>query len=124
MEQLTAARQIFTEHKARPELARTLLELGQLYHQYQDFEGAYAHLRDALRLFQKLEDEPGQAATQEALGNLLLQVGRVTEAGAYLHAARHYYATQQQEQRLQEVDELLEIVHEAQEQLRVLETTP
>jgi tetratricopeptide (TPR) repeat protein len=58
LERLTEARRIFTEHKARPELARTLLELGQLYHDYQEFDDAYAHLKDALRLFKQLAHYP------------------------------------------------------------------
>jgi len=43
IEQLEQAREAFSRRKARPELAHTLLELGQLYHQYQDFESAYLY---------------------------------------------------------------------------------
>jgi tetratricopeptide (TPR) repeat protein len=117
MEQLIAARQVFTEHKARPELARTLLELGQLHHEYLEFEDAYTHLKDAFRLFQRLEYRPGLAATQEALGNLLLQAGRLAEATDLLQAARQNYLNLQHEKRAQEVDELLEIAAEAKREL-------
>ncbi|RLC86724.1 MAG: hypothetical protein DRI79_09630 [Chloroflexi bacterium] len=110
---LEQARETFTRHKARPELAHALLELGQLYHQRQDFESAYIYLKDALRLFRRLNDTDGIAMTQEALGSLALQTARPTEAIASLQEARRGYAALRRSERVRAVDDLLHIAHQA-----------
>ena len=113
IEQLEQAREAFSRRKARPELAHTLLELGQLYHQYQDFESAYLYLKDALRLFRRLEDADGIAVTQEALGNLALQTARPAEAIASLQEARQSYVALKRRERIRAVDELLRLAHQS-----------
>jgi len=113
IEQLEQAREAFSRRKARPELAHTLLELGQLYHQYQDFESAYLYLKDALRLFRRLEDADGIAVTQEALGNLALQTARPAEAIASLQEARQSYVALKRRERIRAVDQLLRLAHQS-----------
>jgi len=110
---LEQARETFSRHKARPELAHALLELGQLYQQRQDFESAYIYLKDALRLFQRLKDADGIAVTQEALGSLALQTARPAEAIASLKEARRGYAALRRSERIRAVDDLLRIAHQA-----------
>ena len=110
---LEQARESFSHHKARPELAHALLELGQLYHQRQDLEFARIYLKDALRLFRRLNDADGIAVAQEALGNLALQTNRPTEAIVSLREARQGYATLQRRDRVRAVDDLLRIAHQA-----------
>ncbi|MDQ7030288.1 MAG: hypothetical protein Q9O62_11175 [Ardenticatenia bacterium] len=66
----------FTLSKDWAGLARTLLELGQLYGQMRDFELADICLKDALRLFRRLQDKERAAMALEALGNLALQTAR------------------------------------------------
>jgi len=110
---LEQAREIFSRHKARPELARALLELGQLYHLTQDFESAHLYLKDALRLFQRLGDTDGTAVTQEALGSLALQTARPSEAIASLREARQGYTVLRRDERIQAVDELLRMADQA-----------
>ncbi|MCK4314622.1 MAG: tetratricopeptide repeat protein [Anaerolineae bacterium] len=110
---LEQARETFSHHKARPELANALLELGRLYHQRQDFESAYIYLKDALRLFRRLEDTDGIAVAQEALGSLALQTARLPEAVASLQEARQGYATLRRSERIRAVDDLLRIAHQA-----------
>ncbi len=110
---LEQARETFSRHKTRPELAHALLELGRLYHQRQDFESAYIYLKDALRLFRRLEDTDGIAVAQEALGSLALQTARLPEAVASLQEARQGYATLRRSERIRAVDDLLRIAHQA-----------
>jgi len=110
---LEQARESFSYHKARPELAHALLELGQLYHQRQDLESARIYLKDALRLFRRLNDADGIAVAQEALGNFALQTNRPTEAIVSLREARQGYATLQRSERVRAVDDLLRIAHQA-----------
>jgi tetratricopeptide (TPR) repeat protein len=110
---LEQARETFSRRKARPELAHALLELGQLYHQYQDFESAYLYLKDALRLFRRLEDADGIAVTQEALGNLALQTARPAEALASLQEARQGYVALKRRKRIRAVDELLRLARQS-----------
>ena len=113
IEILEQVRETFSRYKARPELAYTLLELGQLYHQRQDFESAYIYLKDALRLFRRLKDADGIAVTQEALGSLALQTARLPEAIASLQEARQGYLILRRSERVQAVDNLLQIAHQA-----------
>ena len=113
IEQLEQSREAFSRRKARPELAHALLELGQLYHQYQDFESAYLYLKDALRLFRRLEDADGIAVTQEALGNLALQTARPAEALASLQEARQGYVALKRRKRIRAVDELLRLARQS-----------
>ena len=110
---LEQARETFSRHKTRPELAHALLELGRLYHQRQDFESAYIYLKDALRLFRRLKDTDGIAVTQEALGSLALQTARLPEAVASLQEARQGYTTLRRSERVRAVDDLLRIAHQA-----------
>ncbi len=110
---LEQARETFSRHKARPELAHTLLELGQLYHQRQDFESAYVYLKDALRLFRRLNDTDGIAVAQEALGSLALLTGRPSKAIDSLQEARQGYAALRRTERIRAVDDLLHIAHQA-----------
>jgi tetratricopeptide (TPR) repeat protein len=110
---LEQARETFSRHKARPELAHALLELGQLYRQRQDFESAYIYLKDALRLFRRLNDTDSIAVTQEALGSLALLTARPSEAIDSLHEARRGYVALQRDERVQAVDDLLRIAHQA-----------
>jgi tetratricopeptide (TPR) repeat protein len=110
---LEQARQTFTRHKTRPELAHTLLELGQLYGQMRDFESANIYLKDALRLFRRLGDTDGIAVTQEALGNLALQTARPAEAIEVLEKARQGYEALERRERVREVDELLGMARQA-----------
>jgi tetratricopeptide (TPR) repeat protein len=110
---LEQARETFSQHKTRPELASTLLELGQLYHMTHDFESAHLYLKDALRLFRRLQDTDGVAVTQEALGNLALQTAHPSEAIVSLQEARQGYVALQRDERIQAIDELLRIANKA-----------
>ncbi len=110
---LEQARETFSQHKTRPELASTLLELGQIYHMTRDFESAHLYLKDALRLFRRLQDTDGIAVTQEALGNLALQTAHPSEAVVSLQEARQGYVALQRDDRIRAIDELLLIAHQA-----------
>jgi len=113
IELLEQARETFSRRKVRPELASTLLELGQLYQATQDFESAYVYLKDAWRLFRRMNDLNGIAVTQEALGSLALQTARPAEAIAALQEARQGYTALRRPDRIREVDDLLHIAHQA-----------
>lgn len=121
---LEQAREIFSRHKARPELAHTLLELGQLYQLTQDFESADTYLKDALRLFRRMNDADGIAVTQEALGNLALQTARPKEAIVSLKEARRGYTTLGRKDRVHAVDELLHIAQQARQPVMGRGATP
>lgn len=90
-----------------------MLELGHLYSQSQDFESAQIYLKDALRLFRRLEDANGIAVAQEALGNLALQTARPQEALDFLQEARERYLVLKQNDRVQAVDDLMDLAHQA-----------
>ncbi len=80
---LEQLRDVLSRHKSRPRLSWTLFELGQLYCLIHDFESAYIYLKDALRLFRRMDNVDGIAITQEALGNLALQTARPADAVAF-----------------------------------------
>jgi len=121
---LEQARETFTRHKTRPELAHTLLELGQLYGQMRDFESANIYLKDALRLFRRLGDADGMAVAQEALGNLALRTARPSEAIEVLEKARQGYETLDRRERVREVDELLDMARQARQAVERIGVTP
>jgi tetratricopeptide (TPR) repeat protein len=110
---LEQSRETFSQHKTRPELASSLLELGQLYHMTGDLDSAHLYLKDALRLFRRLQDTDGIAVTQEALGNLALQTAHPSEAIVSLQEARQGYVALRRDERIQAIDDLLHIAHQA-----------
>jgi tetratricopeptide (TPR) repeat protein len=110
---LEQARAAFSHHKFRPGLSWTLFELGQLYCLTHDFESAYIYLKDALRLFRRIDNADGIAITQEALGNLALQTARPADAVAFFKEAQRGYAATQRRERIRIVDDLLQIAQQA-----------
>jgi len=110
---LEQTRVAFSRHKFRPGLSWALFELGQLYCRTHDFESAYIYLKDALRLFRRLDNVDGIAITQEALGSLALQTARPADAIALFEEAQRGYAATQRHERIRIVDDLLQIAQEA-----------
>jgi len=121
---LEQAREVFSRHKARPELAHALLELGQLYYQTEDFESAYVYLKDALRLFRRLGDTDSIAVTQEALGSMELQAAHPSEAIVSLQEARQGYVALRRDERIRAVDDLLRMADRARQVAERMGVTP
>lgn len=102
--------------EARPDLtlrARTLLELGRLYHKELHLSKARLHLKGALGIFQHLEDETYVADTLAALGNVELQSGFFGPACKHLQQARDYYQICDATDLVAEINELLNLAAQA-----------
>ncbi|NER39108.1 MAG: SEL1-like repeat protein [Oscillatoria sp. SIO1A7] len=91
-------------------LALAFFELARLYHNIHRLEKARLYYKDTLRLFRRLEDRESVADVAVALGNLELQIGRFEQAKERLEEVRKYYEAKDRQDRLEEIDRLLELL--------------
>ena len=91
-------------------LALAFFELARLYHSIHRLEKARLYYKDTLRLFRRLEDRESVADVAVALGNLELQIGRFEQAKERLEEVRNYYEAKDRQDRLEEIDRLLELL--------------
>ncbi len=72
-------------------LAEVMFELAQCLHHVGQLEQAKILLKDTVRLYQRLDKLPQIAAATGALGNLELQMGKLTNARLHLQQALDFY---------------------------------
>lgn len=73
------------------------------------------YYRDARRLYQHIGKEPGIAACHTGLGRLMLRLGFVDDALAELNQASEIYTQLENQERLEEVQEVIALVKEVKE---------
>jgi tetratricopeptide (TPR) repeat protein len=96
-----------------PTLALTFFDLARLYHLTGRLEQSRLYFKDSLRLFRRLQDPEKIAAATLSLGNLEMQIGKIPQALTHLKEAETYYQSQNNSDRLQEINYLLQILQAA-----------
>ena len=113
IENLKICEQISLELNDISSLALTLYDLARLYHLTGRLEQSRLYFKDSLRLFRRLQDPEKIAAATLALGNLEMQIGKISQALTHLKEAETYYQSQNNSDRLQEINYLLQILQAA-----------
>ncbi|MGK7962884.1 tetratricopeptide repeat protein [Crocosphaera sp.] len=107
---LETCSQTYRNSKNVPHLAPILFELARVYHRRSLLEKARLNFKDSLRLFRRLKDEENTYSVMVALSNLEIQTGKVKQAYDHLKEAQTYYQTHPDSQRLEEINNLLNIL--------------
>ena len=113
IENLQVSEQISQTLNDIPNLALSLFDLARLYHLTGKLEEARLYFKDSLRLFRRLQDPEKSAVATLALGNLEMQIGKIPQALIHLREAENYYQTQDNSERLAEINYLLQILQVA-----------
>ena len=91
-EHLQAAyQQLSKNHSDTDLLARTMFELARCFHKTGALGQAKMYFKDAMRLYQRLEQTTQVAAVTSELGNLELQMGQIDDARIHLQTALEFY---------------------------------
>ncbi len=84
--------------------ANALFQIGRAHESLTDWDNARLYYRDALRLYEHLNDQPGIAKSQAGLGSVLVSQGHITKGMAALIQAREHYQQLQRPDQAAEVD--------------------
>lgn len=95
--------------------AGTIYHIGRVHQLLSNFDEARTRYRDALRLYERTENEEGIAACKAGLGSLAIQQGMIDEGMRLLEEARQYYEEEGEDERVTEIDEILNVVEGARE---------
>jgi tetratricopeptide (TPR) repeat protein len=91
-------------------LAEVMFELAQCLHHIGQLEQAKILLKDTVRLYQRLEKLPQIAAATGALGNLEMQMGKLTNAHLHLQQALDLYESLGRQKNVEAIQRLQEYV--------------
>ncbi len=91
-----------------PAHASALYQAGRAQELLSNIETAGVYYRDALRLYQHLDDQSGIARTRERLGSLLVGQGYLEPGIEHLKAAQQLYRELDQPEQAANLDELLQ----------------
>jgi tetratricopeptide (TPR) repeat protein len=72
-------------------LAQTMFNMARCFHQTGSLDQAKIYFKDAIRIYQRLEQPTEVAAATSALGNLELQMGLTQDAQQHLQTALEFY---------------------------------
>lgn len=72
-------------------LAQTMFDMARCFHQTGCLDQAKIYFKDAIRIYQRLEQPAEVAAATSALGNLELQMGLTQDAQEHLQTALEFY---------------------------------
>jgi tetratricopeptide (TPR) repeat protein len=72
-------------------LAQTMFDMARCFHQTGCLDQAKIYFKDAIRIYQRLEQPTEVAAATSALGNLELQMGLTQDAQEHLQTALEFY---------------------------------
>ncbi|MBI4672835.1 MAG: tetratricopeptide repeat protein [Chloroflexi bacterium] len=97
--------------------ADTIYQIARTHHLLGNLDKARIHYRDAMRLYQRIKNTQGIAASKTALGRLMIQLGFVDDALRELEAANEIYHQMSDERRIAEVKQVLEVAHHIKEGL-------
>jgi tetratricopeptide (TPR) repeat protein len=86
--------------------ANALFQTGLAYETLFDYTNARLYYRDALRLYEYLQDLPGIAKSRTGLGSVLVSQGHLEKGMKELSAARESYHQLHQPQKAAEIDSL------------------
>lgn len=91
--------------------ADTIYQIARTHHLMSNPEKARIHYRDALRLYQHLDNLPGTAACKTGLGRLMISIGFLDDALKELNQACQIYDTINNKPRVGEIQEILQLIN-------------
>ncbi|MEB3193401.1 MAG: hypothetical protein VKL42_23920 [Snowella sp.] len=98
--------------------ANALYQTGYAYEILTDGENARLYYRDALRLYDHLQDLPGIAKSRESLGNVFVSQGHLEKGMSELAQARELYQQLGQTEAAEKVDNTYQSVQQILEQVK------
>jgi tetratricopeptide (TPR) repeat protein len=98
--------------------ANTLYQTGYAYELLSDQENARLYYRDALRLYEHLQDLPGIAKSRESLGNVFVSQGHLEKGMSELAQAREIYQQLGKTEAAEKVDNTYQSVQQVLEQVK------
>ncbi|MCL4265336.1 MAG: tetratricopeptide repeat protein [Anaerolineae bacterium] len=101
------------------ERADTIYQIGRTYQLMGNLAEAQIRYRDAMRLYQHTGNKAGIAACNLNLGTVAIQLGFIDEGIAQIQKARLAYKQDDNDKKLQEIDEIMHFVHRVKEKERV-----
>ncbi len=97
--------------------ANALYQTGRAHETLSDWDNARLYYRDALRLYEHLNDQPGIAQSRHGLGSVLASQGYFKKGMAELQQARDLYQQLDRQNRVREVDNLYQAAQRAEQQM-------
>ncbi|PZV09974.1 MAG: hypothetical protein DCF32_00975 [Leptolyngbya sp.] len=97
--------------------ANALYQTGRAHETLSDWDNARLYYRDALRLYEHLNDQPGIAQSRHGLGSVLASQGYFKKGMAELQQARDLYHQLDRQNRVREVDNLYQAAQRAEQQM-------
>ena len=98
--------------------ANALYQTGYAYELLSDQENARLYYRDALRLYEHLQDLAGIATSRESLGNVFVSQGHLEKGMSELAQAREIYQRLGQTEAAEKVDNTYQSVQQVWEQVK------
>jgi tetratricopeptide (TPR) repeat protein len=98
--------------------ANALYQTGYAYELLSDQENARLYYRDALRLYEHLQDLPGIAKSRESLGNVFVSQGHLEKGMSELAQSREIYQQLGQTEAAEKVDNTYQSVQQVLEQVK------
>jgi tetratricopeptide (TPR) repeat protein len=98
--------------------ANALYQTGYAYELLSDQENARLYYRDALRLYEHLQDLPGIAKSRESLGNVFVSQGHLEKGMSELAQAREIYQQLGKTEAAEKVDNTYQSVQQVLEQVK------
>ncbi|MGA7938220.1 MAG: hypothetical protein WCA35_32015 [Kovacikia sp.] len=93
--------------------ANALFQTGRAHETLSDWDNARLYYRDALRLYDHLNNPSGIARSRAGLGSVLVSQGYLDKGMAELAKARESYQQLQQPDKATEVDQLYQLAQRA-----------
>jgi tetratricopeptide (TPR) repeat protein len=91
--------------------ADTIYQIARVHHLMGNLDKARIHYRDALRLYQHIQNLQGVAACETGLGRLMIQMGFLDDAVRELDSAKQIYHQLCDDRRIAEVEEVLQVAN-------------
>ena len=98
--------------------ANALYQTGYAYELLSDQENARLYYRDALRLYEHLQDLPGISTSRESLGNVFVSQGHLEKGMSELAQAREIYQQLGKTEAAEKVDNTYQSVQQVLEQVK------
>ena len=97
--------------------ANALYQTGRAHETLSDWDNARLYYRDALRLYEHLNDQPGIAQSRHGLGSVLASQGYFKKGMAELEQARALYHQLDRQNRVIEIDNLYQAAQRAEQKI-------
>ncbi len=99
--------------------ADIIYHIARIHHLLGNFDKARTHYRDALRLYEHTRNQSGIAVCKTGLGRLMIQMGFLDDAIRELESAKQTYLQLGADQRIVEIEEVLQIANHVKEKQRI-----